>query len=316
MKRGIIIGAAVLALALAGTVVFASWYTYREINAALTVGTPTAQSSGWPAPQRPEDIGYVGDPQAAFGYPFDTVNIETDLGPAPAWLVRPGTTAGSTWAIIVHGIGGRRENGYRFLPVFHDAGMPALLISYRNDQDAPASPDGHYAFGLTEWPDLEAAVQYGLDNGADSVVLLGESMGGGIVGQFMRQSQLSDRVEAIVLDAAAIDFRATLLTNMRGMGLPLPDLLASGGLLMAAWQMPFDLRAANVVDVFAEFAGPMFISHGSTDRVVPVSSSDELAARRRGPTVYLRTLADHIQSWKEDPARYDAALSGFLGTIE
>ena len=37
----------------------------------------------------------------------------------PAWLIRPaaGSAASESWAIFVHGIGGRRENGYRFLPV-------------------------------------------------------------------------------------------------------------------------------------------------------------------------------------------------------
>jgi hypothetical protein len=36
---------------------------------------------------------------------------------------------------------------------------------------------------------------------------------------------------------------------------------------------------------------------------------------RRGPTDYLRTGTDHIQSWKEDPARYQAALLAFLRNL-
>ena len=51
------------------------------------------------------------------------------------------------------------------------------------------------------------------------------------------------------------------------------------------------------------------------DRIVPVASSDHLAANRPHPTEYLRTEADHIQSWKADPDTYDAALSAFLDTL-
>lgn len=316
MKRGLAISAGLLAASLICGLGLASWITYRELDAVLTVGGPTAQNSGWPTPQGPEDIGFVGDPGIAFGYAFDDVAIQTELGVAPAWLVRPGATASDHWAIIVHGIGGRRENGYRFLPAFHEAGMPTLLISYRNDEGAPPSLERRYAFGLTEWRDLEAAARYALDNGAKSLVLLGESMGGGIVGQFMARSDLADSVSAIALDAPAIDFRATLLLSLRGMGLPLSDLLATGGLAVAATQMPFDLRKADVLTTIADFEGPVFISHGSADQIVPVSSSDELVAQRSAATVYLRTEANHILSWKEDPARYNAALSAFLATLD
>lgn len=70
------------------------------------------------------------------------------------------------------------------------------------------------------------------------------------------------------------------------------------------------------MSTFAGFDGPLFLSHGSTDRVVPVSSSDALVAQRQGVTSYLKTEADHIQSWHADPARYDASLSAFLSALD
>lgn len=181
-------------------VAIGAWQTADRLGDLLTVGNKTAQGDGWPAPETPFDIGFVGDPQVALGAPFEDISIQTELGAAPAWLIAPddGAPASKIWAIVVHGIGGRRENGYRFVPAFREAGMPTMLITYRNDAGAPLSKERLYAFGLTEWPDLEAAVEHALAAGAGSVVLLGESMGGGIVGQFMRHSQRRDRVAALL----------------------------------------------------------------------------------------------------------------------
>ena len=54
--------------------------------------------------------------------------------------------------------------------------------------------------------DLDAAVSWMLARGAPSVILVGESMGGGIVGQFLMHSGEADKVVALALDAPALDF--------------------------------------------------------------------------------------------------------------
>jgi fermentation-respiration switch protein FrsA (DUF1100 family) len=294
-----------------------SWQVTRTLDSTLQVGAATPQNSGWPAPATPADIGYVGDPHQAYGYTFENVTLTNDLGNFPAWLIPPAAQqAGAPWAIFVHGIGGRRENGYRFLPILHESGLAVLMASYRNDADAPADPSGIYAFGLTEWHDLHTAVRYAVDSGAPSVILVAESMGGAIVGQFLRQSDAAGTISAIVLDAPAVDFPAILTDQIGRMNLPLAAVLARGALLFSSLSKPVRLADAITTDEFAAFAGPIFLSHGFSDRVVPISSSEELVARRRHVIAFLRTNADHILSWKADPARYEAALAAFLNTLQ
>lgn len=230
------------ALLVCGYLVVGSWQGARILEQTLRVGAATAQNSGWPTPERPEDIGYQGDPTAAFGYSFETLSIDGELGPMPAWLVPPAAGHNARpWAIFVHGIGGRRENGYRFLQTLHQAELPVLLISYRNDDDAPVDPSGLYAFGLTEWRDLEAAVDYATAAGAPSVVLVAESMGGGIAGQFLQRSDSASAVSAIVLDAAANDFAGILAAQMQQMHLPLAPMLARGALWFSSLTTPIRL---------------------------------------------------------------------------
>ncbi|MBP6878152.1 MAG: alpha/beta hydrolase [Phenylobacterium sp.] len=286
--------------------------TARVLTRVLTVPPASALLAGAP-PTDPFALGYRGDPKAAFGYDFQTVDIPGELGPAPAWLVPgAGGAKGEVWAVYVHGIAGLRENGYRHLSVLHAAGLPTLLISYRNDPGAPASPSGEYQFGLSEWRDLDAAVAYAEANGAERIVLVAESMGGGIAGQFLARSPRAAKVSALVLDAPALDFPAVVESLLSARGLPFSGTLARGGMWLRTARGGFDGNDAVTLPIIRDFRGPLFVAHGGGDTIVPVSISDRLATQRHGATTYLRSQADHLASWQEDPALYRAQLRAFL----
>ena len=100
---------------------------------------------------------YPTDPFLAFGIEYKKVQYETPLGTQDAWRFEGDD---DTWAIFVHGHRGTPGDGLPSLPVLHDLGLPALYITYRNDKGQPQDPSGFYQFGLTEWQDLHAAVEY------------------------------------------------------------------------------------------------------------------------------------------------------------
>ncbi len=152
---------------------------------------------------------WATDPKAAHGLDFTDVKIKTELGDAPAWFV-PGTS--STWVVAVHGRAGSRAEALRVLPQLHERGLPTLVVTYRNDTDegAPASPDGLYHLGGTEWRDVEAAVEHARDQGAANVLLYGWSMGGAIIGQLLAQSSVAGSVTGVVLDAPVTSWTKTL----------------------------------------------------------------------------------------------------------
>lgn len=105
--------------------------------------------------------------------------------------------------IFVHGHGTDRGEGLRILPTIVEQGFPSLVMTYRNDAEAPESPDGLYHLGQTEWRDLEAAADYALAHGAEDLILVGYSMGGAITCTFLRESVRADRVRGAILDAPA-----------------------------------------------------------------------------------------------------------------
>jgi len=258
-----------------------------------------------------DPIVYAGDPRQSLGLPFSDVGVQGELGPMPAWLV-PGRR--DTWAIVVHGINGTPENGLRITPALHRAGLPALLITYREDLGAPPSPDGLHHMGLTEWRDLEAAARYALGRGARRLVLVGYSMGGAIVAQFMQRSPLAGRVAGLVLDAPALDWREILSFNATEMGLPsfstLPVEWAIGARIDADWE------SLEAVEHAKDFQLPILLFHGTDDGLVPISISDEFAAALPRWVTYHRVPeADHVEAWNVAPRLYERRLTAFLQRV-
>jgi alpha/beta superfamily hydrolase len=281
----------------------------------LKVGAISTALANVVPPTDPLALGYRGDPMTALALPFQTVSLDTPLGPSEAWLV-PAAEPEAGRAIYVHGIAGAREDGYRALSILHEAGWSVLLITYRNDDAAPATSDGAYGFGLTEWPDLEAAVTYLAPTDADpKLLVVAESMGGAVLGQFLSQSALAARVQAVALDSPAISFGAVIEHLAAQGGKPLPGLVAATAKQILPYKIDLPLSQAEVAATYQAFPGPLFIAHGSSDRIVPIGPSQSLADSRSAPTIALWTGADHLGSYAEDAVAYRASFQDFLGQI-
>lgn len=254
---------------------------------------------------------FPGDPARSMAIRYEEVHVRAKIGDLPAWYV-PGT--GDTWAILVHGRTASRAETLRALKTVTELQLPALVITYRNDPEVPADPSGYYQFGITEWQDLEAAVKYALGNGADRVVLLGFSMGGAIVTNFLYQSKISDEVAGVVLDSPVLDFSRTVDLAARQRRLPQP--LTNTAKFIASVRFGIDWQATNYLSRIEEIEAPVLLIHGDADKSVPVSTSDQLARERRDLVTYLRVpAAGHVASWNVNPDKYDASLREFLGKV-
>ncbi|NEB37322.1 alpha/beta fold hydrolase [Streptomyces sp. SID14515] len=251
------------------------------------------------------------DPEQALGLAHQEVTYPGELGPMPAWFL-PGS--GTTWVIQVHGLGAGRAAGLRTMPQLHDLGHPVLDITYRNDPGAPRDGSNTRHFGDTEWRDLDAAVRYARAQGATGVVLLGHSMGGGIVETYLQRAEDTSAVRAVVLDSPALDYRATFDTIADGLGLPAPVAALQAGIVGLRSGVDFD----DVDALAANRRGggpeqPVLLFHGTGDTVVPYASSAEFA-HDWPDKVELVTVegASHTGAWNADPRAYAEELAAFL----
>jgi alpha-beta hydrolase superfamily lysophospholipase len=253
---------------------------------------------------------YAGDPRTAHGIDFDKVIVDGPLGPLPTWSV-PGPR--STWVVMVHGNRATGVEALRVVPTVHELGFPALIPSYRNDPAAPASPDGLYHLGDTEWADLEAAVDHALAAGATGVVLYGWSMGGSIVEAFLHRSSRRDHVRGVVLDAPILDPNAVTDAQLRRLHVP----AWAGTVLkrMVANRSGIDFANLDHQRRRGRRPFPTLLFHGDADPLVPIHSSDAFAETHPESVTYIR-VADcgHTLAWNAAPDVYREALVAFLTT--
>lgn len=265
---------------------------------------------------------YSGTPGTALGLPFEEVGIETELGPMPAWYVPPASAAPEqeTWAVLVHGRGGTREECLRAVPVLHRLGRACLIVSYRNDVGAPRSRRGRYHLGEAEWVDVEAAILHAAEAGARDVVLVGWSMGGAIVLQTASRSWLADRVRAVILDAPVIDWRDVLDHHARLNRVPAPVGRLTQAVLehrharrLVGVETPLSLSRLDWVSRAAELSLPMLLVHSDDDEFVPSGPSRRLAKARPDLVTFLSVPgARHTMEWNVDPEAWETAVARFL----
>jgi pimeloyl-ACP methyl ester carboxylesterase len=229
----------------------------------------------------------------------------------PAWFV-PGEL--DTWAICVHGKGANRRETLRSLAVLQRAGLPCLAVTYRNDIECARDNDGFYAYGRSEWEDLEAAARYALSNGAERLIICGYSMGGAITMSFMARSALAGRVAGLILDAPMLHFERTVQHGAARLGVPLRLLAVSNRIVSARYGL--DWGELDYLTNVQHLGVPVLLFHGEADPTIPVALSDELADRLGGQVTYVRVPeAGHVRAWNLAPERYEAALSEFLQAV-
>lgn len=255
---------------------------------------------------------YEGTPKTTLGLVYSEVRVPSELGEMPAWFV-PSTNK-DTWVITVHGRGASREEALRVVPQLHSAGLPVLLITYRNDVGAPASPDGLYHLGDTEWRDVEAAIKYAQSQGAQKVVLYGWSMGGAIVGQTLARSDVAAAVSGVVLDSPVTNWTQTL--NLQAENRGVPTWLTPIAELVSGWRAGIDFDRFDLVRNPPALKPPTLLFHGSADGTVPAQSSRDLATAASGlgwPLQYVEIPgADHTSGWNVATDTYRNALADFL----
>lgn len=223
----------------------------------------------------------------------------------------------------MHGRAVRRPETLRAVPIFRAAGYNSLVVSYRNDGEAPRSDDHRYALGDREWLDVDAAIAYAIDHGAEKIVLVGWSMGGATVLQALTRSEHADAIAGVILESPVVDWIAALDFQVKLRRLPV--LVRSFVVLLfkSRWGRhvtglaePLDIDRLDFVTRAKELDRPVLILHSDDDGFVPSTASRALAIARPDIVDYEEfTVARHTKLWNYDRARWEGAIRDWLAKL-
>lgn len=300
----------------------------REVQEVYS-GDLAAATRGWWA-------GSVYPDPGAAGFDYEEVLIPMEMGMAPCWVVPagqpepaegvrgtattlteadPGPRLPGRWAIMVHGRGAQKMEALRALRTAQRLGMTSLLISYRNDREAPASTDGRYGLGFTEWKDVQVAISYAKLRGATEIVLFGWSMGGAICLQTADLSIYRGEIAGMVLTGPVVDW-FTLFTHHTS-SRHIPDqisrmatsLISSRrGRWLTGLAAPLDLGSLDWLTRAEQLRTPTMILHSADDEFVPHDASVRLAELSDDVEMVTFDRARHTKEWNVDPERWEASV--------
>ena len=283
----------------------------REIVGESGPGLAAGQRASW--------SGIYFQTPADAGLQATDVEIQTDVGPAPAWLVAPQGSPSTTWAIHIHGLGSTRGGTLRGVQVASEAGLTSLVVTYRNDGQGPRVGTGRSELGAAEVDDVGAAVDYARENGAGSVFLFGWSMGAAIALQLADDPKLRGIVTGLVLDSPIVDWVATLKANCARAGLP-----AWTGALAVPWLSSrplarliglanaIGLRGFDWIARSQELTVPTLILHGTLDTSSPFELSTCLRTLRPDVVDIESFDAEHTLSWNSDHEYWRSIITIWL----
>jgi pimeloyl-ACP methyl ester carboxylesterase len=299
-------------------------YGYVKLGAVLSADTSTVRrkllTQIEPGARVDRDAAFSGwyyTTPSELHLRWENVLIGSPAGPCPAWFF-PGES--DTWVIQVHGRGVTRAECLRAVPVLHAVGMPTLVVSYRNDGEAPRSRSGAYALGASEWRDVDAAIAHALRHGASRVILMGWSMGGAVSLQAALHSGNRDRIVGLILESPVVEWRSVLKYQaaVAGMRAPLPS-LAMGALStpltarLSGADAPIPFDRLDIVARADELSVPILILHSDDDGFVPADASHALReARPDLVTMPEFSVARHTKLWNYDQAGWSAAITEWL----
>jgi len=249
------------------------------------------------------------NPKANLDLNYHDVSFESELGTLTGWHIPEDT---NHWIIGIHGHRSYRTETMRFVPTFRKCGLNVLLSDYRNDENAPIDKGGYHMFGLTEWPDLESAVNFCKANGAEKIFLMGHSMGGAILMKYLLESPTASIISGAILESPALDLNKIIAMKAaeipllpRGAEYPVKKLVSR--MVGLKWE---DL---NYLERIKELSTPILLIHSQADETVPVALSDQLATQRPDIVTYLRLEnALHAAAWNTDKEIVESSIGTFI----
>lgn len=282
------------------------WFKVHKDYGQQPIGTDGAWLSGW-----------LGERLEHFG------DIEYDIVKLPNGTLATQTKKSSqNWVIHVHGRKTLVAETYRNFEQFDELGFRQLSISHETDQKPMGLGKHRTTLGFQEWKQLEAAVVHAQGQGAKKIVLFGWSLGGMIVGQFLRNSTIRTSVVGSIFDSPMFDVRNTLRlqAELSGYSAEFADEVCERVRLskllriLGYPKLDFDAFSLSIHRIESEL--PSLLMYSKNDGYVAYEDAESFAQLNRSVRLVEFPSARHCRLMNSDPVRYAETIKSFISELD
>jgi alpha-beta hydrolase superfamily lysophospholipase len=260
--------------------------------------------------------GWLGDRPDHFGISnYDTVALANGTR---AWMSQEDS---SKWVIHVHGRKAAMGETLRNFKLFSELGYSQLTISHETDLK-PFGLGSHQShLGLTEWKQIQLAVDFAKEQGAKDVVLFGWSLGGMFIGQYLRKTDDST-IRGAIFDSPMFNVRNTLRVQaqMSGYSSQFADevceLMRNSKLLKFLGYPAIEVDSLSLSKNSLESDLPMLVMYSSNDGYISWEDSPKFCELNSSALAVEFPGARHCRLQNSSPERYDQAIRDFISKLE
>ena len=255
---------------------------------------------------------YQSNPKEGLDIDYSEVEFTSELGNLCAWYIPADST---NWIIGIHGHRSSRRESLRYTRTLKNLNLNQLYITYRNDKDINNQAKSYHMFGLTEWKDLEGAVNYVKGNSPLNIFFLGHSMGGAIAFNFLLKSKISDQIAGVILESPVLDLNKIISHQAGTLPFPAKIFLNPVKFLVSKF-VGINWSDLDYLSKSHEIRTPILLIHSENDETVPVSTGDHLANNIPGLVDYLRLKgAPHAGAWNYAQDKVEHSVTKFLNKL-
>lgn len=250
-----------------------------------------------------------GDPKTDLGLEFEEVEFQSsDNFKLSAWYVPAEKDSGRA-VISVHGRGGDRREGLRYLKTIHDLGVNVILLDVRNNGKSDKSFN---SMTFHERKDVDAAFQFLKKNKKqESIGILGFSMGGATSILYMAENP---EIKVGIFDSPFADFEQVITENAKMLyGIPKYPLLPVVVFLFEQ-RTGADASLMNPKSVIGKISPrPILLLHGTADVTVPYNHAEILLESANEPKELITVInGEHTRLWQVDN-RIESKVKEYYG---
>lgn len=263
----------------------------RSFGAALARGYPT----------EPKDVGLAGK-EVSFSLPG---------GARTLGFVLQGAKAEGPVAVVLHGHASSRFSALARTPWLAPHCATVVCFDWRGNGDAAGPGAVACDFGAMAGEDIAAVLAQVPGAAGRPLVLMGCSMGAGCALRAATTEPLAGRVACLVLDGAYRHWGVGIRNRLHERRKPVFFFFF---VRFVVERFLPHLRHEDAYESVQHLRCPVLFLHGAADGVCPLADVQAVAAAVPHDLAELVVFpaGGHLGLHRSDPARYEAALGGFL----